>query len=204
LSRYFVAENFIYRSAWGLGSVIGLLLDWDDEGQPLRALEIADWPQTGLPWIAFWLKELLSWGTLDPVAAFLLARGDALDRPQAENDAKAYYQVQLDGADANAILDPRTIRHWVEARTTSRPAQGNLTSIAIETALVGQAAEFRQARLTVWPTDNQGAVSWIDPAGYEVARSTKPDGWNEQPSRFQFELDVASRYVIGEPYLPHS
>src|SRR6266566_7727529 len=27
--------------------------------------------------IAFWLKELFTWGTLEPVAAFLLARGDA-------------------------------------------------------------------------------------------------------------------------------
>jgi hypothetical protein len=53
--------------------------------------------------------------------------------------------------------------------------------------------------------DNQGAVSWIDPAGYEVARSAKPDGWNEHEhlSQFQFELHTASGHVTGEPYLPH-
>ena len=49
----FVANNFIYRGTWGLGSVIGLLLDTTDDGQPIRALEIADWPMSGLPWIGF-------------------------------------------------------------------------------------------------------------------------------------------------------
>jgi hypothetical protein len=47
------------------------------------------------PWIAFWIKELITWGTLDPVAAFLLARGDAIDRPHAEADARAYYDGLL-------------------------------------------------------------------------------------------------------------
>src|SRR3546814_9201470 len=111
----FVANNFIYRGTWGLGSVIGLLLDTTDDGQPIRALEIADWPLSGLPWIGFWLKELISLGTLDPVAAFLLARGDAVYRPQAELDAKAYYEGRPAGEDANTLLYPRTIREWVEA-----------------------------------------------------------------------------------------
>ena len=58
----------------GLGSIIGLLLDAGEGEQPIRALEIGDWPRSGLPWIAFWIKELITWGTLEPVAAFLLAR----------------------------------------------------------------------------------------------------------------------------------
>ncbi|MEK9209637.1 S8 family serine peptidase [Sphingomonas sp. 2378] len=41
-----------------------------DAGGPVDALTIDDWPRSGLPWIAFWLKELVNWGTLDPVAAF--------------------------------------------------------------------------------------------------------------------------------------
>ena len=67
--------------------MLALLLDLGADEQPIRALEIDDWPRSGLPWIAFWLKELITWGTLDPVAAVLLARGDAIDRPQAELDA---------------------------------------------------------------------------------------------------------------------
>ena len=106
----FVAKNFIYRGAWGLGSVIGLLMDGAEGEEPIRALEIDDWPRTGLPWIAFWMKELITWGTLDPVAAFLLARGDAIDRPLAEADARAYYQEVQENMQGNDVLDPRRIR----------------------------------------------------------------------------------------------
>lgn len=77
------------QSVWGLGSVLGLMLDLVGDEGPTRALEIDDWPRSGMPWTAFWLKELLLWGTLEPMAAFLLARGDAIDRPSAEEAARA-------------------------------------------------------------------------------------------------------------------
>jgi len=54
----------------------------DQEG-PIRAVDMDDWPRSALPWIAFWLKELITWGTLDPVVAFLLARGNAANRSGA-------------------------------------------------------------------------------------------------------------------------
>src|SRR6185295_8515426 len=89
----------------------GVLLTQGDN--PVRALEMDDWPRSGLPWIAFWLKELLLWGTLEPVAAFLLARGDAIDRPSAEEAARAYYEQLPDDTIANEALDPRRIREWM-------------------------------------------------------------------------------------------
>lgn len=42
----FVSENFIYRGSWGLGSIIGVLLDRDSAGQPLDAITIDDWPRS--------------------------------------------------------------------------------------------------------------------------------------------------------------
>ncbi|MFT6063406.1 MAG: hypothetical protein ACJAVR_003475, partial [Paracoccaceae bacterium] len=199
----FVAKNFIYRGTWGLGSVIGLLLDTTDDGQPIRALEIADWPLSGLPWIGFWLKELISWGTLDPVAAFLLARGDAVDRPQAELEAKAYYEGRPADEDANALLDPRTIRAWVEAKQPARAARLGTATIAIEVERVRPVEAYLQQRLVVLPFVEADAILWLDPAGYEVARSVKPGDWPEKPALFQFELQVATSFIIGEPYLPH-
>jgi len=198
----FVADNFIYRGSWGLGSVIGLLLDSSD-GQPIRALEIDDWPRTGLPWIAFWLKELIGWGTLDPVAAFLLARGDALDRTEAETRAKSYYQDHADEIDGNALLDPRIIREWVKARLPARPNRSPRPVTKIDVALVRSPADFRQTLLTVSPLEIAESLSWIDPAGYEVARSGKPVGWDADRSRYQFELDVTAATVKGEPYQTH-
>ncbi len=168
----FVAQNFIYRGAWGLGSVIGLLLDLDQDGQPIRALEIADWPRSGLPWIAFWIKELITWGTLDPVAAFLLARGDAIDRPRAEADAQAYYAAQPDDADPNTVLDPRAIRDWVEARQPRAERAPVVRRFRLDATLERQVGHYQQERLTVSPLEGEEELIWVDPAGYVVAVAT--------------------------------
>ena len=136
----FVAKNFIYRGAWGLGSVIGLLLDLVDEnGQPLRALEISDWPNSGLPWIAFWMKELITWGTLEPVAAFLLARGDAIDRPQAEAAAAEYYETLPEGLSANDVLDPRRIRDWLGGRQVQQEPDARMSNFSFHVQLARDA-----------------------------------------------------------------
>lgn len=138
----FVSNNFIYRGNWGLGSLVGILLDRGDELGPVDALTIDDWPRSGLPWIAFWLKELINWGTLDPVAAFLLARGNAIDRRQAETDAKQYYDTLEKELSANDALDPRRIRTWVEARQPSSVRRAPTSDVAIEARLERPAARF--------------------------------------------------------------
>jgi hypothetical protein len=199
----FVAQNFIYRGAWGLGSIIGLLLDGEDDVEPIGALEIADWPRSGLPWIAFWIKELITWGTLDPVAAFLLARGDAIDRPRAEAATHGYYESQPLNLDSNDLLDPRLIREWVEAHRI-RPEQSvAVREFSLDVALARPAADFRSPRLTVSPLDDESGLIWIDPAGYEVARSARPASWPQHPASFNFELVVSQATIVGEAYLRH-
>jgi hypothetical protein len=197
----FVAQNFIYRGTWGLGSIIGLLLDAAEGEQPIRALEIGDWPRSGLPWVAFWIKELITWGTLDPVAAFLLARGDAVDRPQAEQDAGAYYGGLPQDIDANDALDPRRVRDWVDARRV-RPDDPNVVrEFTIEGELVRPVTEYLQSHLMVSPLEVEDRLIWVDPAGYTVAQSARPLEWPEHPSSFDFELNVARATIVGEAYL---
>lgn len=199
----FVSENFIYRGSWGLGSIIGVLLDRDSAGQPLDAMTIDDWPRSGLPWIAFWLKELISWGTLDPVAAFLLARGDAVDRPEAERDALDYYVSRGDGVDPNEMLDPRAIRAWLDERRPIRPPQISSGDLAIDVRLARPASDYLNREMSVLPLLARDGIDWIDPAGYVVANSDLPDDWSDQGIRYRFELSVVSRSVLGEPCLRH-
>ena len=78
---------FAYRYCWGLGSVIGVSFDQIHNGQLLPAA-LDQWAETQLPWVVFWLKELVTWGTLEPVAAFLLVRGRVRTRGEAETLAK--------------------------------------------------------------------------------------------------------------------
>ena len=77
-------------------------------------------------------------------------------------------------------------------------------TLAIEVECVRPVEAYRQQQLVVLPLVEADAIVWLDPAGYEVARSVKPGDWPEKPAAFQFELLVALSFVIGEPYLPHS
>ena len=199
----FVSDNFIYRGNWGLGSLIGVLMDRGDAASPVDALKIEDWPRSGLPWIVFWIKELINWGTLDPVAAFLLARGNARNRAQAEADALAFY-AQLDADTApNDKLDPRRIRDWVETRKPAAPRRRVPHEIALDVRLERPAGDYLARRISVLPLATADHLRWIDPAGYAVAHCNRPADWDDQSSRFRFELSVDLRQVVGEPYLPH-
>jgi hypothetical protein len=200
----FTSQNFILRGVWGLGSVLGLLLDLGDGDQPIRALEIDDWPRSGLPWIAFWLKELLQWGTLEPVAAFLLARGDAVDRPQAEHDAAAYYAQLPEDMVPNDKLDPRRIREWVARRIGGDLVAREPERLTVAAVLARDAGAFIHPELDVTQYDADGGLVWIDPAGYVVARSPKPREWPQALDPYDFHLDVASAVIRGERYQPHA
>jgi len=200
----FVSQNFIYRGAWGIGSIIGLLMDLTEDGQPVRALEIDDWPRSGLPWIAFWIKEIITWGTLDPVAAYLLARGEAIDRPQAERDANVYYQGVAEGTAPNDFLDPRRIRDWVQSRRPIAERPASVRQFVIDADLLRPAANYRSPRLTVAPIETNDTLTWIDPAGYSVAKSSRPQNWPEATALFDFELAVQERKIFGETYLRYT
>lgn len=197
----FVATNFIYRGVWGVGSALGLLLDLAPDGQPIRALEINDWPRSGLPWIAFWLKELVTWGTLEPVAAFLLARGQVNTRPEAEALATGYYASLPLGISANDQLDPRRIRDWVEAMRPPAERRIGPGSIRVGVQLARPARDYLQRQLVVFPIRQGEFTAWIDPAGYTVAWSNNGSQDDSAPPDFQYELDVAASAVNGERYL---
>lgn len=199
----FANDNFIYRGNWGLGSLISLLMDDVEAGSPVHALEIDDWPRSGLPWIAFWLKELISWGTLDPVAAFLLARGNAVDRPQAEKQARAFYEERTDVVDPNDLLDPRVIRDWVQSRREGTKAAVPRTDVAVGARLSRPAEAFVVRNVSVSPMASDGGLAWLDPAGHVVAHSERPDAWTDDPEHYDFDLSVETATIVGTAYLRH-
>src|SRR6266436_1190150 len=54
----FVYGNFDYRFNWGFSSLLSIAFD-EAHGGSLKPLTLTDWPSTRLPWIAFWIKELI-------------------------------------------------------------------------------------------------------------------------------------------------
>jgi hypothetical protein len=105
--------------------------------------------------------------------------------------------------DSNDLLDPRLIREWVEVHRI-RPEQSvAVREFSLDVALARPAADFRSPRLTVSPLDDESGLIWIDPAGYEVARSARPASWPQHPASFNFELVVSQATIVGEAYLRH-
>jgi len=197
----YISSNLIYRFCWGLGSVISLATDQMHEGQ-LVATKLEDWPRTGLPWIAFWLKELMTWGTLDPVAAFLLSTGKADTRGDAERLASSYYDTVAELEDIDDRLNAKRVRLWAETafnplddlRPDGPPSD-------IDAMPLRDFSEQTCHTWRVWPVEVSGKIAWTDPAGFPLAESGMPRVWNSEfVTRFDFVLDSRTNKIRSSPY----
>jgi hypothetical protein len=197
----YVAQNFTYRFTWGVGCILALAADVAHPGE-LRASTLESWSDTGLPWIALWLKELITWGTLDPVAAYLLGRSRAGTRVEAQQLAAQYYQAFPD-LSANELIDPRAIRRWVDSLpVAARVSRRYTPSTPIRARLTRQFPAGAARRWRVLPVEMEGNLGWLDPAGFLMATSDRPSAWrSELLEEGDFWLDVESEGVAYTPYL---
>jgi hypothetical protein len=193
----FVAQQFAYRFAWG-ASAMTLL------GVPAGAAASPEaWEEAGIPPVALWIKDLVMWGTLEPVAAYLLARRVADARPEAEALARAYY----DGLDARELgdpLDPGAIRAWAAA-LRGQPSRDRTWTPAprLDVRLNPRVVDARDfGRWRVVPNFGDSQIVWLDVAGYLLAQSDAPAGWTEQTLHdYDFVLNPAVGVVEATAYL---
>jgi hypothetical protein len=126
-----------------------------------------------------------------------------MDRRRAEEDAVAFYEQLPQDIDANDRLDPRRIRDWLNARQGAEQRPRQAAPVAIDVTLARPEDAFRERRLSVMHFPSERGLTWIDPAGYVVARSQRPADWPDVIERHSFVLNVDSSRVEGELYLPH-
>ena len=197
----YIANNFSYRFAWGVGCILALAAN-EAHGDVLQPTTLESWPTTGLPWIALWLKDLIVWGTLDPVAAYLLGRGRAGTRVEARDEAAQYYALHAH-LTPNELLDPTTVRKWAETlpravRPSGRPQPPGPIKVTL-------ARSFPTAAPRLWrvlPVQNDDQITWVDPAGFALASSPRPS--NLAPALLDhgdFHLNVDDTVVTCFPYL---
>lgn len=197
----FVKVNLEYKFNWGLATVIALILDDLNDGN-LQETSIENWPETGLPWVVFWLKELITWGTLDPVAAMLLTHGVEFTRANAETRATDYYKT-TSGLDADEALSANRIKEWVDCISSDN------SSLPIQTVQqpikVSLNRDFSKAQIYEWrvvPIMKEGSIIWIDPAGYELATSEIPTWWRDSiDATHDFVLSTKSKKVKVSRFL---
>ncbi|MFN7928922.1 MAG: DEAD/DEAH box helicase [Blastocatellia bacterium] len=198
----FISDNFLYRFNWGLGSVIALAIDHAHSGQ-LEKVTLEQWPATGLPWSVFWMKELVIWGTLDPVAAFALAKGMANTRQEAMTIAKSYYSDFAFDSSPNEKLNASMIRNWagLQQAESEKPYLVNSFPI-IKTTLLRNFGKKAQKLWRVLPVESEGKIFWFDPAGYALAVSERPSRWaSGNFDEVDFLLDPSKLIINAKSYL---
>jgi hypothetical protein len=200
----FVSKNFHYRFNWGLGSIVALAIDEAFGGELLEP-SLEDWPLTGLPWIVFWMKELIVWGTLDPVAAYLLARvDDVITRQDAEELAQQYY-INVADQDVNEQLNAANIKNWAQASFSNPGRELSEVRLAPHISRVFLLRDFSNASLQhfrVVPVEIENDIHWFDPAGFPLARNQRPENWQSDfLTKYDFTLDVIEETVSPSAYL---
>jgi hypothetical protein len=173
----FVSENLEFRLGVAVGAaVVRVWSDGADDHLAIPSLE--EWKKTtGLPWFGFWVRELLRWGTHDPFVAFALAQGIAKTRSAAANkkpEFQEWLESEYEEIDADDWIDPQLFLQW--QMSLSRRERTNTEEIGYQAHLTGTDGLLGQ--YTVIPVYNDGVLAWLDPAGYELARSNVTE-WDD-------------------------
>lgn len=185
----FVSDNIEFRMGVAIGAVVAET--WSaGANNPLAVPSLDEWRQTtGLPWIGFWARELLRWGTLDPFVAFMLAQGLAGTRVEAADrrpEFEAWMEAEYEDIEAEDWIDPRYFLRWqrnlevrLEAPTRARRIDAELTG-----------TDGRREQYSVLPVRRDGMTHWIDLSGFELAVSEDEQGMEQRAFRDDFLLKI--------------
>lgn len=195
-----IRKNFLSRFTWGLNSAIALIAENTFRGESVPTLE--NWPLTGLPWATYWIKELIIWGTLDPVAACLLASGKCFTRSEAERIALEFHEGIGGFYEPNERLNPTVIMTWVTQRNLVTQNVEDRPPLVVASRITNPNLRGMFMHWRVFPIAKEGTIHWYDPAGFELAQSTLPTNWSDNDySDFDFVLDSFTENVTAKHYL---
>lgn len=169
----YVSEQFVFKASWAIGCALGLATSDPLGGLP-RTTQLSDWPSTGLPWCVFWLRDVLTWGTLDPVAAYLLSYRIQYTRAAAEDQATTYYAVAAaEGVAAKEILDASRVRAWGVRLRKSAEGQRRVNAVVIGASLEAEFDHLAPQFFRVSPCVGEDRIEWIDCCGLLLATSER-------------------------------
>lgn len=184
----FVSENFEFRLGVAVGASVAKI--WTEKrADPFETPTLQTWKNVSeLPWFAFWAKELLRWGTLDPFVAFVLSQGIAKSRPEAADLRPAFMdwltQNPSEQAQGEAIIDPQNYLKWSKTLQSDAPAAP--TAREAEGRFFGARGRPEGYPVVLSRTDK--FVSWMDAAGYELARSDDQNTFDRYSHENDFDL----------------
>jgi hypothetical protein len=187
----FVTENLEFRLGVAVGAAVAQA--WGRNAGDLETPTLETWrATTGLPWIGFWFRELLRWGTLDPFVAFALAQGLAQTRDEAallRPEFEAWLAAEGLDRHAETLIDPQRFLAWQRSRILQPVAGDAVRAVPAQLTQV----DGRRGSYDVRPIVGNGSVEWIDAAGYSVGRSLhSPTLLTAAPERHDFRLTAGA------------
>lgn len=197
----YVNRNFIYKISWGLGNTIALAV-YESEGEITNGLNIQEWPKLGLPWIVFWLKELIHWGTLNPVATVLLSHGLAVTRDEADKLSKIYYEEAAPSHYGDEIYNASNIMDWLISKYDNVLQKDKIPFKLRDISLKRDFSCSDKTIWRVWPVLFDERLNWFDSAGYLLATSEIILGWDENYiNKYDFLLDTGKKEIRISHYI---
>lgn len=212
LPSTFVADNLEFRLGVAVGAVVAQV--WSQGAADAFSVPtLAKWKETtGMPWFGFWARELLRWGAHDPFFAFALSQGLAQTREAAggrRDDFEAWLEDELDAARgaghsrgvASDLIDPQHFLRW--QLSLGRGVRDVFDDLPELVALTG--TNGRHRRYNVIPAQRDGRVSWLDPAGFELAQSDDIfDEFGPGAIRSDYELRTEASKRMGTGSSPRA
>ena len=200
----YAAKNFTYKFLWGLGAAFGLLIQADDADKS----NLKKWEESGLPWSVFWIKDMVTWGVTDPVAAYALYRKVVITRLEAREVAEEYWS-SIAGSPEDLHLDPRRLSDWFDHRESpfNRP-HGDIPEFLnlvreFDVDPHENASGLPSNTWRVLPGIVSGQIYWFDAAGYLVGTSLLT-GTMPSIEGFDFYFDRNNNKVKAVDYILHS
>jgi len=188
------AKKFSYLFNWGIGSLIGTILNQEN----LSGTTMERWKGADIPWSIIWIKDLISWGVFDPVAAFLLSKKKILTRQDANEMAKNYW-IQTDLDEGDLLLDPRKVQKWFRRDIASKTISSfayKKTSIPIKP--LADIINLPSNTWRVLPIVSGNSIKWYDVAGYPLATSNIPNKWDKLSGKnYDYILHTMKNKVVA-------
>jgi len=188
------AKKFSYLFNWGIGSLIGTILNQED----LSGTTMVRWQSAGLPWSIIWIKDLVSWGVFDPVAAFLLSKKKILTRQDANEMAKNYW-TQTDLDEGDLLLDPRKVQEWFRKNIASKKVSSfAYRKLSIPIKPLADIINLPSNKWRVLPIVSGNSIKWYDVAGYPLAKSNIPNRWDKLSGKnYDYILNTRKNKVVA-------
>jgi len=189
----FVTDNLEFKLGVAMGAVVAQA--WSaGASDPYAVPSLESWRQTtGLPWFAFWARELLRWGTHDPFVAYALAQGLANTRERAAERRQEYegwLVANYQDIEPDSYIDPQLFLQW----QNSLPLRARSDAAFASEPVVLTGTSGARLRYNVMPVTNGVRVSWLDPAGFELATSKDTFGaFDTRAIRHDHELRATAR-----------